>query len=652
MTESQLEHLFAPMEIGTMKLRNRIMLPPHGATVGNLWGTDKEAQQNIDYWASRAQDGAAWIDGITGFVENTLVTPGFEPTGLGATVRGVFRMPFFIDRAGAYGEAIHKAGACATAQVVLQGGMPHGASPKLANYTNNTVPHELDQDEIRWLVEEYGYSAKQIKAAGLDGVELHANHEDILQLFLSPLTNQRDDEYGGDMTRRLRFVTEVLDSIRAEAGKDFTVGVRFNMEELIDGGYDANEGIEIGKGLAASGHIDYFHLVMGDNWGAPSYIQPHNYKVTQWAELAGTFKKAVGLPVVYAGRVSNPVAGNEVIAKGYADMVGIARAMFAEPNITSKAKAGRLDEIRPCIGCNDCLHRVIVDGLPFGCSVNPYAGREGEGALPPADTPKNLLVIGGGPAGLELAALSAERGHKVTLWERENALGGQVRVASFATENASYGEFITFQEKRLARLGVDVSLGKEATVDSVKDFGADVVAVATGASSREPDIEGVHLPFVVHGRDVMTGDAEVGDRVAVIAMEDHMQPLTIAGFLTDQGKQVQIVFQTPGPAPGVGKYSIGAPMAKLSAAGAKCHFMERVVNIEQGRLATKNVYSSAPGEVVDFDSVVLACGGTAQSGLYQSLKGQVDDLHILGDAYAPRRIVFTTRQAFALAALI
>ena len=272
----QFEHLFTPTRIGSLELRNRIMLPPHAMPVGDLWGTDEQARTNVAYWASRAQDGAAWIGGITGFVEPTLA-PGFLPTGIGARTKGVFRLPHFLERAGMYAQALHAAGAVATAQLVMQAGKPFAPSTILPNYTDNTMPHVLSADEIRGLIDEYAFSAEQAQQAGLDGVELHANHEDVLQLFLSPATNHRDDEYGGDTQRRLRYVTDILAAIRKKTGAGFTLGVRFNMDELFEGGYDADSGLEIARSLVATGNVDYLHCVMGNNWGAPSYIQPHQY---------------------------------------------------------------------------------------------------------------------------------------------------------------------------------------------------------------------------------------------------------------------------------------------------------------------------------------------------------------------------------------
>ncbi len=651
---ASLEQLFQPIQIGTMRLRNRVMMPPHGGIVGNLWGSRSDAEKVAAYWGSRARDGVAWIDGMNGWLNKNITSPGFlnAGSGAGSSIHGVFRLPCFMDHARMYADAVHEAGACVTAHFTLQGGLPHSPSARLANFTNNLVPHALTAGEIRGLVEEYAFSAGRVKAAGIDGVELHANHEDVLQLFMSPETNRRDDEYGGDFDRRLRFIKEIFAAIRSEVGQDFTLGIRMNMDEFTKDGYDVEGGIAIAKALEATGHIDFFHGVVGNNWGAPSYIQAHHYDRAQWSSLAGRYKAALSIPVIYTGRINDALTGAKVIAEGHADVVGMARAMFAEPNMVSKTRAGKTDEIRPCIGCNDCLHTLIVEAMPFGCSVNPQTGHEAEGPLPPADTRRRVLVVGAGPAGLELAALLAERGHEVTVWEQGDAIGGQMRTAANVPENRAYSDFLDFQERRLQRLGVTLACGTTATADTIQAFGADVVALATGATPRDPEIIGGDQPFVVQGREVMAGRAAAGDRVVLIAMEDHMQPLTVASYLAEQGKQVRIIYQTPGIAPLVGKYSIGAPLAKLSAKGVEVRVMERVVEITEDRLVTRNVYSGAEREVTDFDSVVLACGGRAEDRLFHELQGRIPELHILGDAYAPRRIWHATRQARALALTI
>jgi len=641
--------LWTPLRVGPLRLRNRIMLPPHGRLVGDPFGPEHQARRAAAYWRSRAEDGAAWVCGLNGFVDNSVLIPGFDPIGLGATIRGVFRMPHFHDRAARYVEAVHAGGALASVQLIAQGGMPHSPSGRMANHASHQVPHVLTGEEIAWFVEEYAFSARVSREAGLDGIEVHANHEDLLQLFLSPATNRREDEYGGSLENRARLVVEVLHAVRAAAGPELAVGVRLNMDELFEGGYDLDGGLAIARYLEATGAIDYLHCVMGNNWGAPSYIQSHHYRTAQWSEQAARFRESLGVPVVYSGRVSTMAAAAEVIAHGHADVVGMARAMFAEQHLVSKARAGRTAEIRPCIGTNDCLHRVVVDGIRFGCSVNPATGHEDDPPPEEADEPGPILVVGGGPAGMELAALLGEAGHAVTLWEREQELGGQLRAASAAAENAAYRDFVAFQADRLRRAGVDVRLGLEATADGVLEHAPAVLALATGARPRRPDAFSIGQPHVVEGRDVLLGRASVGRRVLVVAEEDHMQPLVVAGHLADLGRQVTAVWSSSAVAPTVGRYSIGAPLAKLSAAGAELVVAERVVAVDGDRVTTRSTYSGAERVRDGFDTVVLACGGEAETELYDEVRRLLPEVHVLGDAYAPRRMSFATRQAYELA---
>lgn len=647
---SEFPTLLSPITVGTMPLRNRVMMPPHTAPLGPLWGTDEQAAQNIAYIRRRCEAGVAWIVNITGHIDNLFV-PGFTPVGIGARTSGYFRLPHFHDRVQAYTEAIHAAGSFTTVQLVSQGGLPNAPSATLSSPVLNAVPHVLDRDEIQWYVQEFGWSAHAAQRAGADGIDLHLNHDDLMEWFVSPLVNTRDDEYGGSLDNRLRFVREILRDIRERCGSGFTVGVRLNMFEEAPGGYDLEEGIEIARRLEATGMVDYLSLVAGSNWGNPSYIQTHVYPPAAWAELSGEFVKAVDLPIAYAGRVTTPEVAEQVLAAGQAHVVGVARALLADPDWVAKAVAGRSGEIRPCTGCDDCISSVIVERTAFACAVNPHAGTESTVDWPvPATTARDVLVVGGGPAGLEVAALAAERGHRVRLWEASDRLGGLLRTASAAPTFDGFGTFLDWQERRVRSLGVDVRLRMRVEVDDVLAEAPDIVVVATGTAPRRPGVPGDDLPFVHDVRHVLDGSAPVTGRVVVVAQDDHVAPLAVADHLAGLGHDVTIVYATLGPAPLLSRYAIGGFLARLETLGVRIRTSEQVARIDPGEVSTRRVYSQRPGDPIPADTVVLACGGVPQGDLAVRLRGRVPAVHVVGDAFAPRRQIYATREAYALVA--
>ena len=645
-------HLFEPITVGTMRLRNRVMLPPHASAIGNIYGTDEDAERNIAYFEERVRDeGVAWVASLSTHLRNTVI-PGFDPTGVGAATTGFFRLPFFVERVQAFSDALHGHGATVSVQMVHQGGMPHGASAVMSAPVINLMPHVMDQDDIDAFVREYAASARLSLEGRADGVEVHLNHDDIHEWFLSPFTNQRTDRYGGSLENRTRFAVETLQAIRDEVGSALTVGVRLNIREEVPGGYDVAGGVEIAQYLESTGLIDYVHGVVGSPWGNPSYIQPTYFDPAQWSALAGELTAALSIPVVHTGRINGPDVAERVLAAGHADIVGMARAHIAEGRILQKAREGRVTEIRPCVGGNECISRRYVEGLGFACAVNPRTSHEVEGPWPAVSGPRSLLVVGGGPAGMELAALTRESGFDVTLWEAADGLGGQLRYAAMAPRHEMYAAYLDWQARRLRDLGVDVKLGHRATADEVASLCADVVAVATGATPRVPQIPGADGPSVVDVREVLAGRASVGARVLVVAQDDHVAPLSVADLLSGQGHEVVLTYATAGPAPLLGRYIVGGILGRLDAQGVRMRFMEEVVAIRGSSVVVRNVYSLREETVGGFDSVVLACGSVSDSALYDELKPRLGSVHVLGDAYAPRRLVFATKQAYALAELL
>lgn len=644
----RLPHVWQPITVGTLQLDHRLVVPPHGGGNGNLMGTEEDFEQHVALWMAKVHGGMQWVGGGPNFVRNPLPI-GFEPTGVGAHGPGFFRHPLYPQRIGEFASRVHAAGAYLSVQMVLQGGMPIGSSATFSGFNDHRIAHELDLDEVRWLVSEYGDSAAIAIDAGVDAIEIHANHDDIVQWFLSPTTNHRSDAYGGGFDGRSRFLREIVADIRAKATRSFTFGLRLCMDELIDGGFGVDECMALMERFTADGTIDYFSLDVGGNWGAPSYIPIGWHEDHEWSALCGHAKQATHLPVVYAGRVLTAEHAEAILASGQADLVAMARATMADPALVAKTAADDADTIRPCVGLNECIHRKLVDGLTYACGTNPSFARERTVRPTRTASPRDVLVIGGGPGGSELAGLTAEHGHRVRLWERNGHLGGAFAVAAKLRGNRRYANWIEYQAGRLARAGVEVELGREASVDDVLAAGADLVVVATGGRPRTPDTPGVDQPHVHQAAAVIEGSVTLGGKVALVVEDDGPAPITIADHLAGLGHAVTMIFQTPGPAPLVGKYSVGTMLARLDLGGVQQVPLARVVAIDGGTLTLAHSYSMRRWTMDGFDSVVLACGSTGDDRLYRELKHRHSDVRILGDAFAPRRMVFATRQAWELA---
>jgi 2,4-dienoyl-CoA reductase-like NADH-dependent reductase (Old Yellow Enzyme family)/NADPH-dependent 2,4-dienoyl-CoA reductase/sulfur reductase-like enzyme len=648
-----LPHVHRPVRVGTLSLAHRLVVPPHGGGNGNLLGTDADFEQHCALWLAKARGGMQWLGGGPNFVRNPMPV-GFEPTGVGAHGPGFFRHPRYRDRLGEYLRRLHDAGAVASVQLVQQGGMPSAPSATFSGYADHRIAHSLDADEVQWLVREYGESAAIAVDVGADAIEIHANHDDVVQWFLSPATNLRGDAYGGSFENRRRLLREILEAIRSLAPRPFTLGVRLNLDEMIEGGYHLDECQRLVAALTTDGTLDYFSFDVGGNWDAPSYIPVPLYEDAQWAPLCGQAKQATTLPVVYAGRVTSAEQAEEILARDDADLVGMARATMADPDLVHKSSGLDLTPQRPCIGLNECIHRKLVDGLAYACGVNPTFGREHELRDRRTRTrePRSILVVGGGPGGTELAAQCAEQGHSVQLWERRPAIGGAIAVAARARGNAIYRRWIDWQAERLARVGVDVQLGRTATATDVLASGADVVVVATGATPRRPAIPGADADDVHTAAHVLETGAALGRHVVVISEDDGPAPLSVSDHLVGLGHAVTLVHQTTSPSPLVGKYSNGAMLARLVDGGVTFVPMARAVGIAAGAVELASTYGSRRWMIGPFDSVVLAAGAVSDDALHQRVKGHHPAVHLLGDAFAPRRMVFATRQAFELAQLL
>ncbi len=641
---AEFDYLFTPIRIGTMTVPNRIAETTYSINAGRADGLPDEKFQ--EHHLQKARGGVGWIGNQT-WVLPTPLPPGREAEllpGAAAIPFAIYDHPRFVERVKQFTDAVHACGAVCVMQLThLQALMC--ASPVPIGLLYDYVPHELEDDDIEFILDTYWKAARQFQAAGADAVEIHCAHETLPQWFLSPATNRRTDAWGGTMERRIRFVVEAVRRLRAQLPRPFTVGLRICADEYKEGGYNLDEMTQMARLICDAVPIDYLSVDVGAPWGMPSYIQPMQYPLAAFAYAAAQLRRGTAVPVLYAGRVNDPVLAERLLAEGQADVIGMTRATLADPEFPRKARAGRLDAIRKCIGCNTCIGRVIHDELKTPvCAVNPVIGHEHEWArVEPAKVAKRVVVVGGGPAGLEAARVAASRGHQVTLLEKNADLGGQLLIAARAPRREGFLDFPRYETFQLRDLGVDVRLNTAATADLVLALNPDTVIVATGSVPRPLDVPGADQPNVVQAWDVLGGTAPTRDRVVIVSEDDGMETPSVADFLAAQGKQVEIVHKWLMIGSRVERYTQGIVFYWLYKNGVSISASTRVRAIEGNTVIAYNAHTGEERRIAGVDTVVLSLGSRGDDRLYKALKGHVKELYLVGAAFAPRRLVEATQ---------
>lgn len=638
-----LENIFQPLQVGPMTVPNRIAETTYSINSGRADGLPDDSF--IEHHLQRARGGAGWIGNET-WVMPTPLPPGRGDEilpGTGAVRFAIYRHPQFVPRVKRFTDAVHEHGAVCVMQLThLQSLMgPSAVSlPLNADY----IPHVLDEDEIEAMLDAYADASAAFAAAGADAVEIHCAHEALPEWFLSPLTNRRHDRWGGSRSNRIRFVVEAVRRIRGAAAASLAVGLRVNADQCRDGGYDLAEMCAMAAEICDAVKVDYFSVDVGSTWGKPSYIQPMQYGDAPFAGHAAAIKRSVpATPVLYAGRVNDPLLAEELLASGAVDLVGMTRAMLADPEMPSKARDGRLDEIRKCIGCNTCIGRVVHGEVKTPlCAVNPIVGHEAEWAhMQPAAVPKKVVVVGGGPAGLEAARVAGLRGHSVTLLERERELGGMTCLAAKAPRREAFLFYRDYAERELARLGVEVRCGVPADADAVLALAPDVVVTATGARPRRTEL--ASGPAVFDFGEVLRGGVDLGKRTVVVSEDDHMITPSVADFIAAQGIRVEILHKWLSIGDQIERYTRGIVFHRLAVAGVVIHPSKTFAGYDDGVVRARCSHTGEPAEIHGVDSVVLSLGMEADDVLARSLEGRVPESYNVGSSFAPRFMAEATQ---------
>lgn len=524
---------------------------------------------------------------------------------------------------------------------IVGGGSTLSASgvPRMAPFLAECqeVPHEMDIDDIKGAEEAFAAAAVRMKKAGYDGVELGAMAGLLHHSFLTRALNHRTDAYGGSLENRMRFMIETLSIIRAAVGEDFVVGIRYGGEDFHKDGNTQEEAIEIARALEAAGKVDYLFPSAGMN--EEQYVPSMYFPLSPYTYLSAGVKEHVNLPIITVGRINDPMLAENILANHQADIVAMARALIADPEMPNKAREGKLDDIRKCIGCNEgCVMRPWAS-LPMTCAMNDQVGNEKERAIIPAQKKKRVMVVGGGAAGMETARVAALRGHKVSIYEKENELAGELILATKAPGRQGWDDARRYLIYQMKVRNVDVHLGVTVTPEMVLDQNVDAVVIATGTQSHIPDIPGVGMPHVVEMKQVLKGESEVGQNVLIVALQNHMHGLQMADFLTEDGRQVEVVTSAIFAGDRLDAHTLADVYRRLLEKNVVFTPLSEVTEIHGNRVTIANVLTEMEKEITGIDSVVFCTPGRPNDALYRALKGKVKELYQVGQCVSPRELL-------------
>ena len=648
---AKLKKLFEPVRIGKLELKNRIVMPALNTKLGTEFGA--VSNRMIDYFAERAKGGVGLI-----IIENTCVDWPVGKAGTNPIRADEWK---FVQGLHDLADAVHAYGARIATQLQHTGRqgssltsaegqqlVAPSAIPCLP--TGAEMPRELTVEEIEILIGKFIMGATITKMAGFDALEIQGAHGYLIEQFMSPYTNQRTDEYGGDLEGRMRFALKIIEGIRISVGPDFPIIYRLSADEYIEGGLTLEDNKIIAQRLEAAG-VDAISvsaaIYESPPWFSrifPTMGMPEGCNV----QLAEEIKKVVGVPIIVAGKLGNPALAEQVLKGGKADLIAMGRSLLADPELPQKAAEGKLKDIRPCIYCNEACAGNISRFWSIECVVNPALGREREYKIEPARVSKRVLVVGGGPAGMEVARVAALRGHDVVLYEKERKLGGQLIVASVPQFKKPLQEFVEYLKSQLKEVGVKVELGKEVTPALVRELNPDVVILATGASPFVPDISGVGGSNVATAIQVLQGEKQVGEKIVIIGGGQVGSELAL--FLAERGKKVSIVEMLYGVALDMNLFSRFYLLDKLGELG-----VEILANTTAKEIMDKRVVAlDAEGnrQSIEADTIVLATGFRSNNGLEKKLKGKVPEVYTIGDCVSLGKVWGAIHSAWRVARAI
>jgi len=661
---SHFRRILEPIRIGSLEIKNRIAMAPMGI-VGLLNPDGTLGQRALDYYIERARGGVGLIitslfkvendiehfKGIPLFISPEAMSPFAE---LAETVHAL-GTKIFVQLTAGFGRVISPR---------RLDGQPVSASAVPYYWKPEITCRALKTAEVEKLVKSFGIVAQILASAEIDGIELHGHEGYLFDQFTTSIWNKRTDKYGGDLVGRLRFPIEVLNEIKEKVSRDFHVQYRFGLkhyikglnmgalpgEDYVEAGRDIEEGLQMAKLLEAAG-FDALHVDAGcyDSWywAHPPTYQRHGCM----ADMAAEVKKVVSIPVIAVGRLDKPELAEKILEDGNADMIALGRGLLSDAFWVRKIEQGQAIKIRPCIGDHDgCLGR-IFSGRPISCTVNPLTGREKTYVLTKAGKPKDITIVGGGVAGLEAARTAALRGHRVTLYEKSNALGGHLISAGVPPFKKDLQDLLKWYKSEIRDLGVKVRLKCEVTLNSFKRNKSDVIIIATGAKPTVPPIPGVRKKLVATAPEILLGKRKVGEKVVVVG--GGLIGCETAIWLAQQKRAVTIVEMLDDlmigslPIPHANRQMI-LDMLKLNHVTILTGTSLVEITDEGAHLMGRDLKKT----ILPVDTLLLSVGLTPDRQLYETLVGRMPNLYLIGDARETRNIMGAVWDAYEVARVL
>lgn len=634
---SAFPHLFEPLQIRGKRLKNRIMSSGHDTSMP----TDNLVnEQLIAYHRARAEGGVGLIVlQVAGVHDSARYTSHVLMATDDACIDGYRRLA----------ETCHAHGTVVLSQIFHPGReIMESADGLLAvAYAPSAVPNErfrvmpraLDQDMIDEIIQGYADAARRLHQAGLDGVELVASHGYLPAQFINPRVNRRTDGYNGELEQRLRFIREILGAMRASTDAEFIIGLRISADERDPEGLTEDESLAAVQML--QGQLDYVHIVAGTSaslGGAVHIVPPMAVEAAYLAREAGTFKAGLSIPLFVTGRINQPQEAEAIIAKGQADVCGMTRALICDPQMPNKSDSGRAEDVRACIACNQACIGHFHKGLPISCIQHPETGRELLYGQPkPSARGKRILVVGGGPAGMKAAAVAAQRGHRVTLYEASAQLGGQIQLAQLLPRRSEFGGASTNLQREMQLAGVEVVRNTRVDRALIERENPDHVIIATGAQPYWPNFERGGDLQVVDAWQVLRDEVQLGRSVVVADWRCDWIGPGIAERLVRAGHQVQLAVNGTHCGESLPLYVRDQMAGELHKLAIPIIPYARLYGCDDSTVYLQHTASGEPMLLENVDSLVLCQGHQSVDDLGQQLKGLVPFQRI-GDCLAPRTV--------------